>query len=183
MGQRTGTLVSYIDDKGQKHNKVYYNQWGIGRVQLNAIMGGFLSQIGKEGLDLAGLNHMSLEMAEDNISEMDFTDIEQVAHILRQMDNNNGGVVIFFDEREKNGNGKIGFVLGYEECEHYDEEKQEFIEDEKPFSRFVPFDEWAKKVGNPFVDEDYKAMFRAFCKHFGFTIINDNVQKGGQQWD
>ena len=173
MGQRTGTLVSYIDDKGQKHNKVYYNQWGIGRVQLNAIMGCFLSQIGKEGLDLKGSNSMVLCDAAVDLNNADFTDIRQVANILRQMDNNNGGVVVFFDEREKNGNGKIGFVLGYEECERYDEVKQEYVDIEEPFSRFVPFDEWADKVGNPFVDDAYKRMFRAFCEHFGFTIIND----------
>ena len=124
MGQRTGTLVSYIDSKGQKHNKVYYNQWGIGRVQLNAFIGSFLTQLGREGLDLKGANSMIVEKGLKGVKDADFTDIEQVANILHQMDNNNGGVVIICDG-QKPSNNQIGFILGSEECCYYDEVKDE----------------------------------------------------------
>lgn len=181
MGQRTGTLVSYIDSKGQKHNKVYYNQWGIGRVQLNAFIGSFLTQLGREGLDLEGANSMRLETHLQGVENADFTNIEQVKDIFRQLDNNNGGVVIICDDQQPSNN-QIGFILGSEECERYDHVKDEYVTTEPLFSRFVPFDEWADKVGGQWVNDSYKAMFHAFCKHFGFTIINDKV-KGGQQWD
>ena len=182
MGQRTATLVSYIDEKG-KHNKVYYNQWGIGRVQLNAFMGSFLSQLGKEGLDLDGACNMRLETGLKGVENTDFTDIKVVANIISQMDNNNGGVVIIcHDEEPRKAHCEIGFVLGSEETITYDSIREEYVHTEPLYSRFVPFDEWAEKVGGSFVDESYKAMFRAFCTHFHCSVIGE-PKKGGEQWD
>ena len=182
MGQRTATLVSYIDEKG-KHNKVYYNQWGIGRVQLNAFIGSFLSQLGKWGLDLEGACHMRLEEGLEGVENADFTDIKAVANIIRQMDNNNGAVVIIcHDVEPREATCEIGFVLGSEETTKYDLVRKEYITTEPLYSRFVSFDEWAEKVGGEYVNASYKAMFRAFCTHFHCSVIGE-PKKGGEQWD
>ena len=76
------------------------------------------------------------------------------------MDNNNGGTVAIVNDTEQTF--QIGFLLGSEEVQGTDE---------KPFSRFVSFNEWCAKVGKPHVDEDYRAMFLAFCDHFKITIL------------
>lgn len=166
MGQRTATLVSYIDEQGKKHNKVYYHQWGIGRVQTNAIMGNFLCQIGEPKFDLSGTRSMC-EVEVDGIENADFNDIKQVQNIIMQMDNNDGGIVVIIDEKNAD-NRKIGFTIGWDEIE-YDNETSTPVE--RPAQRFVPFEEWIEKVGKPYFNDTYKDMFLAFCKQFGITLI------------
>lgn len=163
MGQRTTTLVTYIDEKGNKKNNIYYNHWGIGRVQLLAIMGNFLAQVGETKFDLSGTKTMQ-NVAEEfdgvDIDAYDFTDITHVKDVIDQMDNNNGGVVFVYDERDESG--KIGFCLGEEEV---------YGTNEQAASRFVPFDEWCKKVGGKYVDGSFKFMFLFFMEHFHFEIM------------
>lgn len=174
MGQRTLTLTTYIDENGNKTNKAYYNQWGIGRIQLNAILGNFLCDFGQPMFDLSASEHGRRDMIdvskEINVSNLqDFTDIEKVKRLFGNIDNNNGGIVFIADDQNKSS--KIGFLLGGEECSVIDEQTKTVKLTEQPYSRFVPFDEWAEKVGGKYVNESYRKMFQAFCEHFNVEVL------------
>lgn len=161
MGQRTATLTTYIDENGNKTNNIYYNHWGIGRVQLMAIMGNFLAQIGSSKFDLSGTEKMQNDNKYfDDINNYDFTNIDHVHDVIINMDNNNGGVVMIANDQDDSA--KIGFVLGEEEV---------YGTNEEVASRFVPFEEWAKKVGGKYVDNKFKIMFLAFLEHFNIEIM------------
>lgn len=169
MGQRTATLVSYIDEKGVKTNTAYYNQWGIGRVQLNAIMGNFLAQIGQPKFDLSGTKSMLAEdLGEKWLNSLDFTNPKDVEKVIDRMDNNDGGIVIVVDEKYKEHGVapmRMAFLIGWDEMskEEWAQYKQN---DPKPYSNFVTFEEWKEKVGSEYVDDNYTEMFLGFCRHF-----------------
>lgn len=156
MGQRTATLVTYIDENGKKTNNIYYNQWGIGRVQLMSLMGNFLAQMGEPTFDLSGSKNMSLENEDfEDIDGYDFTKIEHVADVCNNLDNNNGCTVMIVNDND--GSVQIGFCLGDEEV---------YGTDEMAFSRFVSFEEWTEKVGGKYVNNSFKIMFYGFLEHF-----------------
>lgn len=96
----------------------------------------------------------------EDINNYDFTDIAQVQDVIKNMDNNNGGIVMVVNDI--NNTSKIGFVLGEEEV---------YGTDEEVASRFVSFEEWKEKVGGPYVDETFTIMFLSFLKHFNIEIM------------
>lgn len=172
MGQRTATLVSYINEEGVKTNTAYYNQWGIGRIQLHAIMGNFLAQIGQPKFDLSGTKSMIVEVLEEGkewLNSLDFTNPKDVEKVIDCMDNNDGGIVIVVDEKyEEHGVAPIrmAFLIGWDEMSDKEWKQYEKTGRPKPYSNFVTFEEWKEKVGGKYVDDDYTEMFLAFCRHF-----------------
>lgn len=174
MGQRTATLVSYINQEGVKTNTAYYNQWGIGRVQLNAIMGNFLTQFGQPKYDLSGTKSMLMEdLGEEWLNSLDFTNPKDVEKVIDRMDNNDGGIVIVVDEQyERHGVApmRMGFLIGWDEMSDKESETLEMTH-QKPYSNFVTFEEWKEKVGGKYVNDDYTEMFLAFCRHFGAEFM------------
>lgn len=177
MGQRTATLVSYISEQGVKKNFVYYNQWGIGRVQLNAIMGNFLAQVGQPKLDLSGTKSMLLEdLGQEWLDSLDFANPKDVEKVIDRMDNNDGGVVIVVDELYKEHGvapTRMAFLKGWDEMTHeeYEQYKADKYNYSKPYSNFITFEEWREKVGGEYVNDDYAEMFLAFCRHFGVEFL------------
>jgi len=179
MGQRTLTFVTYINKQGAQQNKFYYNSWGIGRVQLNAIMGNFMCLLGAPGYNLDQSFDMIDQTDKINtetdeyrlpegttIDHLNFGSINDCRLLLRQADNNNGAVTFIWDDQ--NECGYIGFILGPEEAH---------VLNEEPYNRFVPFDTWAKYIGLDFVDESYKNMFHFFCTHFNITILSGDLER------
>lgn len=175
MGQRTATLVCYIDKKGKKHNHVYYHQWGIGRVQIFAIIGNIFTQFGEDKFDLSN----SKEMDDCNeelkkyskiwVDDLDFTNINDVNKVYKCMDNNNGGIVVVWDD--KNNKRYVGYILGWEEV---------WKHKEKPYTRFVSFRTWRNRAcANKFLDKNFVQMYQGFLKHFNFKELTGHVDTTG----
>jgi len=171
MGQRTATLVCYIDKEGKKHNHVYYHQWGIGRLQIFAIMGNFFLQLGEDKFDLSGSQRMSLEdeslrtYNKIDVKDLDFTNINDVKKVYDCMDNNNGGIVVVWDD--KNNKRYVGYILGPEEV---------YKTSEKPYTRFVSFRTWRNRdCANRFLDKNFVQMYQGFLKYFGFKELTGHV--------
>lgn len=185
MGQRTETFVTYINSKGEKTNNIYYNGWGIGRVQLMAIFGALFGQAQDEKFELDGFCKMHNDTKEimcegEDVNALDFTDINTIHDIVKhRCDNNNGGIVVIVNDEKPHIYSKkikIGFFLGGEEC--YDWKKEEWTEE--PYSRFVTFEEWAKKVGGRYVDKAFKKIVKGVFEHFEVEVLQGEMGKDKQ---
>ncbi len=138
MGQRTAIILQHVnnwrfaDKNEQKQTRVFYHQWGIGRIlpsHLMAIVNGLLSvsytdsdtvkKLQPQGtLDITDDCYDPVEQA--LFDELDFDHPEYVGEIIQQADNNNGGAFVRITT-DKDGNNLIefAFMLGSEEGGDY----------------------------------------------------------------
>lgn len=138
MGQRTAIIVQhvnnykYADKNERKQTRVFYHNWGIGRIlpsHLMAIANGILSvstyrmdvveKLKPQGTVDITEQYDPVEQA--LFDELDFDHPEYVGDILKLADNNNGGVFVRITTNEEGDNDLIefAFMLGHEEDGDY----------------------------------------------------------------
>lgn len=169
MGQRVAIVFQHVNnylkkegDPEKVETRVFYHHWGIGRILptllveiLNGSMTGnperdnfaddirpngcadITSQYGGKYFDLVG-----------------FDDPEAVGRIIKEADNNNGGLYVRVTENKE---GKTiveyAYMLGREEGGNYD--------------RFCTFNEWKEKAGLPYTDRSFLEYYYHAITYFG----------------
>ena len=173
MGQRTQMLIQTVNNKSEKRNRIYHFQWGFGRTMFLQLMDLFLSDYFKDVFkknysvfDVTRLTKKAYDITDEvEIPEnLDVTDIEQIKSVFKQCDNNNGGMVIQVLESDTDYEGfgyKVGLILGPKETWDYENE----TEIEKPFSRYVSYQEYFEKAGGKFCTEpSFAKMWQGFIE-------------------
>ena len=164
MGQRTTIILQHVRDC-DKETRVFYNRWGIGRIMpanflniLNSVLsvGSSYYDDYLERLKPNGTSDITNEYEGDrleNLENVDFDAPEIVGNVMRHADNNNGGIFIRLTSEDYAVKKiEFAFMLGCEEDGDY--------------KRFCTPDEWMKKAGFNYCDEDFKAIFYNTLKYF-----------------
>ena len=165
MGQRTAIVLKYKSKNGENHTRVFYHQWGIGRITPCHIMSIMYATMSANSyskdfpscLKPAGMydNTECFEGEEKELLEKaSFETPEIVGNIIKNIDNNNGGAYLEITEGSEIGelHFRYAFMLGYEEGGDY--------------KSFVTAKEWMKKTGETFVDEDFLKLFDDTMNYF-----------------
>ena len=172
MGQRTTIILQYVNkyegkfDRTKKYNtRVFYHQWGIGRVlpsQLMAILNDTLlvskyREDFAEQLKPAGCIDLTDEFSEVKgmLDSVTFDRPELAGDILKECGNNNGGIFvrITVDEHGDTEAIEYAYMLGDEEGGDY--------------RAFCTADEWIKKTGYKYVDKKWRKVYDATVNYFG----------------
>ena len=175
MGQRTAiVLICEREDWRHDHSfyttRVFYNQWGIGRVtpaSMMQILNGLVCSLPRSSKDVEDLcptgsiddTNLGCYWQNSIFGHVGFDSPEDFGTILRDYENNNnGGVLIHVKEKydEKLNTDvsiRYAFMLGYEEDGDY--------------KSFCSKDTYLEKVGGRFVDEKFRNMFDATLAYWG----------------
>lgn len=166
MGQRTAIVVQRYDkESNKKETRVFYCQWGIGRImpaQLLSIINAtiLVSSYSSNFVDLIKPQG-TVDVTDDyNEEELDvsFSDASKIGVILKGASNNNGGIFVRittsgkYKEIEKI---EYAYMLGHEEGGRYD--------------KFCKEETWMKKAGYGYIDEEFLKMYNATIKYYGAT--------------
>lgn len=171
MGQRTATILK-IDYECQNEKKsstaVFYHSWGIGRVLFAQLQTMLLGMIGAEP-DLessrtandykpVGTSDITKDYNPTELDGLDFAHPEKIGEVIQNADNNNGG--LFLHVRyivDENYNETFvptfAFMLG--------------DEDGGDYKHFCTLEEFAEKVGERYVNEDFLRSVYATLDYFG----------------
>ena len=170
MGQRTAIVLIYERDVCSLGlsfctTRVFYNQWGIGRVMPASVMqilNGLACDLPGTARRVEGLcPTWSIDDTDNKcysqnpiiLERVGFDSPESFGTILRDFEsNNNGGVLIHvkvkYDENFKvDVSIRYAFMLGYEEGGDY--------------KSFCSKETYLEEVGGRFVDEKFRKMFDA----------------------
>lgn len=181
MGQRTAILVKRNFKDGTSETRLIHYQWGFGKTMVAHFMQEFLkSQYNYNPYNKTLKNYFKFDTRKNytykkSKKNVNVWDIETVQKWFDITDNNNGGMVVEITEEDSKysfrlQDVKIGFLLGYEECE-YDEETREII-GEKPFERFVSSDEYMRRTGGErHCPKIFRLSFNGFCEAFGIKEV------------
>lgn len=172
MGQRTAIILQHVnkyaakwDKTREKQTRVFYHQWGIGRVlpsQLMSILNGMLSISDTranfaEEIKPQGCLDFTDQFEEGDRRKMDaitFDTPELAGDIIKQCDNNGGMFVrITTDEQGDTEAVEYAYMLGYEEDGDY-----------KHFCRAA---EWMDKAGFKYADKKWRKLYDATIKYHG----------------
>ena len=148
MGQRTAFLIKRVYWNGDVNIRLVHHQWGIGRVMHNNFIKDFLDMITDRSyprkllkdfmLIIEGEHSLYLEENYEANSK-DIPNVfgkRNIKKYFNQTHNNNGGMIIEIHETPSDKEPysldiksiKIGFVVGYEECE-YDYNLDKYIDE------------------------------------------------------
>lgn len=166
MGQRTAIILQVCrKEENKTETAVFYEQWGIGRIMpmelmsiLNAtITTSYYTRNYARALRPNGTIDITDDLGE--LPQMDFAHPENIGKVLRDCDNNNGGV---FVRISTNGTYQIGaieyaYMLGYEEGGDY--------------KSFCTADEWMSKAGARSCDEEFRKLFHDTLDYFGAVEV------------
>lgn len=162
MGQRTAIILQVCrKEENKTETAVFYEQWGIGRIMpmelmsiLNAtITTSYYTRNYARALRPNGTIDITDDLGE--LPQMDFAHPENIGKVLRDCDNNNGGVFVRITTDGACGIGEVEFayMLGYEEGGQYD--------------KFCTFEEWAQKAGGRCINEEFRNYYNTCLSYFG----------------
>lgn len=169
MGQRTAIIVQHVDDEiGKKTTRVFFNQWGIGRIMPSNFMGILNATISctffrndnyVNELIPNGCHDITDDYAEDErsmLDSLDFSNPENVGKIVKSACNNNGGIFVRIttETQLKDYAKKIeyAYMLGREEGGDY--------------KKFCTEKEWMNKFKN-YIDDDFMKLYDDTIRYFG----------------
>ena len=172
MGQRTAIVLQHVNQypvkwgrKEEKTTRVFYHQWGIGRVlpsQLLSILNGTLSTsptadyFSKYSCPTGCLDITTEYGRRKILDKVDFDSPEVVGEIISNADNNNGGIFIRVTETEERETIiEYAYMLGGEtEGGNYKE--------------FCTFEEWCNEnYGKEYIDKKFLKIYKDTLKYFG----------------
>ena len=190
MGQRTAIILQHVnkyaakyDKKNENNTRVFYHQWGIGRIlpsQLLAILNGTISA-GSYRTNFAECMKPQgcIDITEDydesdrrKMAAITFDTPKKAGEIIKGADNNNGGIFIRITTNEDGDTEAIeyAYMLGYEEGGKY--------------TKFCTAEEWMNKTGFEYIDNGFKAYYYQVLTYFkaeeranGEAKANDQNEK------
>lgn len=192
MGQRTAFLIKRTYWNGKVNVRLVHHQWGIGRVMHNHFIRDFMEMItdrsfqGKNLKDFMKIidDEHSLycerNFRKGSMSIPDVFDKKVIKRYFNKTDNNNGGMIIdivekpsgrepFYTEIESI---KIGFVVGYEECE-YDYKTERWL-GEEPFEKLYTGEEYVKiSCDGEYAYPEFIQMWNGFIKQYEIQEVTD----------
>lgn len=169
MGQRTAIILQHVNKYAAKYYKtqetntrVFYHRWGIGRVlpsQLISILNGTLSKSSlyddfSNCIKPQGCSDITEYVEKIDLNALNFDTPQLVGDVLRECDNNNGGIFIRVTTDE-NGNLELieyAYMLGYEEGGDY--------------KAFCTSSEWMDKTGYGRIDKGFRKIYDATIQYF-----------------
>lgn len=158
MGQRTAIIVQhvnnykYCDEQGKKYTRVFYHQWGIGRIlpsQLMSVINATLSvdtyfgygdcvaKMKPQGTIDCVADEWFDEKELKTLDKVSFDNPKAVGDILKRTGNNNGGIFVKLTTGEDGSISDIeyAYMLGYEEGGDY----KSFCTEEEWMSHFPKY--------------------------------------------
>lgn len=165
MGQRTAIIV-------QKHEKtrngetkistrVFYEQWGIGRIMpmelmtiLNLTIGNSVcSEYYLELLKPACMYDKTESFNDKKLNSLGFDTPADIGDVFSILHNNNGGIFVRFyiDEYDLKGI-EYAYMLGSEEGDDY--------------ASLCTEEEWMQKAGGACLTDEFKALYRHTIDYF-----------------
>lgn len=163
MGQRTCIIVQKyeITEDGTKiTTKVFHEMWGVGRITPRELMTILLSTAGHSAVNSDFLEatqpgtmaDCTDKFSDSRLNALDFTDPVAIGEIMREADNNNGGIFVRFTTDRFDVKGiEYAYMLGYEEDGDY--------------KSFCSEDEWMGKFH--YIDERFKELYHNTLDYFG----------------
>ena len=170
MGQRTAIVLQHVNRypvkfgrKEERTTKVFYHQWGIGRVlpsQLLNILIGTISTDPTEPyfptlITPPGCVSITSQYKRRKIlDEVDFDKPEVVGKIICDADNNNGGIFVRITATEDYETIiEYAYMNGGDHGGEYD--------------KFCTFEEWcADNFGEKFISKDFLEIYNNTLKYF-----------------
>lgn len=192
MGQRTQVLVIKEDNKGNRKSSFYHHQWGFGRVMYLALMDLVMTDYNKEtwgnGKEYNFFDTMKFntnpklrdftkDVPTEVLEKVDPDNFQTIQDIFAYGDNNNGGMVVYVKQDEKEygmSKFKVGFLLGSEDT-YVKNEKGEWVEGpEEEFGRWLTPEEYGRmNGGSNYSDPKFVKTFRDFMDYFEVETFNN----------
>ena len=195
MGQRTAFLIKRTYWNGKVNVRLVHHQWGIGRVMHHNFIKAFLEMITDRNYSKTLKDFMtiiddkySLYLEKNFLKNSKYIpnvfDKKIIKRYFNKTDNNNGGMIIDIKEKQSDKEPyradiedvKIGFVVGWEECE-YDYNTDKWVGDE-PFSKLYTGEEYVKiSCDGEYAYPEFISMWNGFIQNFEITEISDSHTK------
>ncbi len=193
MGQRTAFLIKRTFWDGSVNIRLVHHQWGIGRVMHNNFMRAFMEMVTYRGFEEKTLKdfmtiiddehslYVERTFKKSNRYQPNVFHKNTIKRYFNKTDNNNGGMIIEIKEKpsDKKPWGldiesvKIGFVVGWEECE-YDYKTDKYI-GEKPFEKLYSGEEYVKiSCDGEYAYPEFLEMWQGFIKNFEIEEVLDS---------
>jgi hypothetical protein len=194
MGQRTAFLIKRTYWNGDVNVRLVHHQWGIGRVMHNHFIRDFMAMIVYRGFQSKTLKdfmkiiddehslYLERTFKRNNKYQPDVFDKKTIKRYFNKTDNNNGGMIIDIKEKQSDKQPysleiesiRIGFVVGYEECE-YDYDTDKYV-GEKPFEKLYTGEEYVKiSCDGEYAYPEFVEMWNGFIKQYGIEEIADSM--------
>lgn len=195
MGQRTAFLIKRTYWNGKVNIRLVHHQWGIGRVMHNNFIKAVTEMVTYRGFEDKTLKdfmtiiddehslYLEKNFRRGSLAIPDVFDKKVIKRYFDKTDNNNGGMIIEIKElpSEKEPyilrieNIKIGFILGWEECQ-YDYDTDKWI-GEQPFEKLYTGEEYVKiSCDGEYAYPEFIEMWQGFIKNFEIEEISDGQQ-------
>lgn len=192
MGQRTAFLIRRTYWNGDANIRLVHHQWGIGRVMHNNFIRSFMEMITDRNYEKTLKDFMLIIddkyslYKEQNFRKgtkaiPDVFDRKVIKRYFNKTDNNNGGMIIDIKEKQSEKQPyhteiehiKIGFVVGFEECE-YDWDKKIYT-GQKPFEKLYTGEEYVKiSWDGEYAYPEFISMWNGFIEQYGIEEIADS---------
>lgn len=165
MGQRTVIIVQHDDKKENKRQtRAFYHQWGIGRIlpsQLVSVLNGTLSTSEwrpdyLQKLQPQGTMDITENYETEELNALDFDNPQAVGEAIKAADNNNGGLFVRITTSGQIGHAfdsiEYAYMCGGDTGDKY--------------KGFCSTEEWFKKNGYEYIDDDFKAYYNQVVAYF-----------------
>ena len=169
MAQRVAIVFQHVNNYLKKEwepekveTRVFYHPWGIGRVLPTLLVGILNGTITghperdnfADEITPNGCADITSQYGDKYFDLVGFDDPEAVGQIIKEADNNNGGLYIRVTEsKEGETTVEYAYMLGREEGGNYD--------------RFCTFNEWKDKAGLPYTDRSFLEYYHHAITYFG----------------
>lgn len=187
MGQRTAILIKRNFKNGTHDTRLIHYQWGFGKTMIAHFMQEFLkSQYNYDNYNKSLKNYFKFDIRKNytyktSKKDVNVWDKNTILNWFENTDNNNGGMIIEVTEVPQKDDDnfwyfklkdvKIGFVLGYEEC-NYDEKLDKYLE--QPFEKIVSANEYMVRTGGErYCPQCFRESFEKFCETFDIEQVVD----------
>lgn len=187
MGQRTAILIKRNFKNGTHDTRLIHYQWGFGKTMIAHFIQEFLkSQYNYDNYNKSLKNYFKFDTRKNytyktSKKDINVWDKNTILNWFENTDNNNGGMIIEVTEVPQKDDDnfwyfklkdvKIGFVLGYEEC-NYDEKLGKYLE--QPFEKIVSANEYMLKSGGErYCPQCFRESFEKFCETFDIEQVVD----------
>ena len=195
MGQRTACLIKRTYWNGKVNIRLVHHQWGIGRVMHNHFIRDFMEMITDRSFQDKNLKdfmkiiddehslYCERNFRKGSMSIPDVFDKKVIKRYFNKTDNNNGGMIIDIVEKPSDREPfyteiesiKIGFVVGWEECE-YDYKTEKWL-GEEPFERLYTGEEYVKiSCDGEYAYPEFIQMWNGFIKQYDIQEVTDTKE-------
>ena len=192
MGQRTAFLIKRTYWNGKVNVRLVHHQWGIGRVMHNHFIRDFMEMITDRSFQDKNLKdfmkiiddehslYCERNFRKGSMSIPDVFDKKVIKRYFNKTDNNNGGMIIDIVEKPSDREPfytevesiRIGFVVGYEECE-YDYKTEKWL-GEEPFEKLYTGEEYVKiSCDGEYAYPEFLQMWNGFIKQYEIQEVTD----------